>query len=241
MACLFAAVSLNANAFVVCVEDEPFLPLTNGHLSPPGSAQILMATAAKNLKIPLEIKIVPWKRCRALVVSGDYDAMLCAGYAGINFKNAVFPMLPGGSPDKAKAVGSVKTYLYRRKGGKADYVNGKFIGIASPLVGITSGYQTHIDAITQRGARFDDSAPSVEQQAKMLVAGRVDLVAGERAFARLLTKQYQEQLEQLPVPLIEPFYYLAFSKQYYPSHKEMVESLWNEIAKARKSAPYNNH
>ena len=36
-------------------------------------------------------------------------------------------MASGGVPDSAKAIGSTKTYLYRRIGTKADFVNGKFV------------------------------------------------------------------------------------------------------------------
>jgi len=237
MAALLAAMAINAHAFSVCLEDELFVPLTNPDLTKPGHAQILMDMVAQSLGVKITYEIAPWKRCQASVGNGIYDAVLGAGYAGINVQIAVFPMLSEGKPDSAKAVGSVKTMLYRRKGSKADYVNGSFINLNAP-VGITSGYQVNMVAVTKGGAQYYDGAKTVEQQVKMLLIDRVAMVAGEPAFTTLVNEKYRDKIESLPVPLSEAHYYLVFSNKYYDSQKDNVDTFWREIARVKNSAEY---
>ena len=146
-------------------------------------------------------------------------------------------MASGGVPDSAKAIGSTKTYLYRRIGTKADFVNGKFVNLATH-VGISPGYQAVTEAVTKGGAQVEESAKTVEQQAQKLLSGRLDLVAADVAFVKLVDEKYKDKLEPVPALLTEAFYYLAFSSKYYNAHKTDAETFWTEIAKVRASPAY---
>jgi hypothetical protein len=235
--CVLLACALDAGAFTICVEDEPFLPLLNGRFTPPGHAQILVEAVAKNLQILIRVQFAPWRRCTATIASGVVDAILAPSYAGKNIEIAVFPMLGPGQPDPSKAVGLTKTFLYRRKQTPPDFLNGRFVHLHTP-VAIASGYQASADAVTKGGGGIDDGAKTVEQLAAKLLAGRVDLVAGDVAFAQLVNARYQDQLEALPTMLHESHYYLAFSTQYYRANQGEVEAFWIELAKVKNSAGY---
>ena len=108
----------------------------------------------------------------ALVAAGTYDATLAAAYAGRNIELLVFPMRAPGIPDAAKATGSATTYLYRRKGTPADYVNGRFVRLSGP-VGVTAGFQASTEMVLKGGGQVYDGAKSADQLAKMLLAGEV--------------------------------------------------------------------
>lgn len=232
-----SAASFHANAFSVCTENEAFPPLTNAGRTPLGHSDILIEDAAKNLGVALNIKAAPWKRCQNEVENGDVDAILATSYAGKNIQISVFPMVSAGVPDSTKGIGSTKTYLYRRVGSKADFVNGKFVNLTSP-VGILPGYQAVNEAVTKGGAQVDEGAKTVDQQAQKMINSRLDMVAADIAFVKLVDEKYKDQLEPIPSLLMEASYYLSFSSKYYNAHKADVEKFWTEMAKVKASPAY---
>ena len=236
-AAALALLPVAATAMVVCVEDEPFLPMSNAGLEPPGHGQILIREVVRKQGVPLRIVLAPWKRCQALVAAGTYDATLAAAYAGRNIELLAFPMRAPGIPDGAKATGSATTYLYRRKGTPADYVNGRFVRLSGP-VGVTSGFQASTETVLKGGGQVYDGAKSADQLAKMLLAGRLELVAAEQAFVILAREKYRDELEALQAILHETDYYLAFSPAFYKAQRELVEKVWSEMATVRHSAAY---
>jgi ABC-type amino acid transport substrate-binding protein len=231
------AASAPAAALQVCVEQQPLLPLTNGGREPPGYAELLIKDTARNLGMSVEEVVAPWARCQKMVSSGFYDAVLNMTYARENRTMGVFPMTQPGTPDSSKALGRYISFVFRRIGSPADLVDGKIVYTKKP-VGIQIGYQLHRDLVEGMGWSVIEITNSASQMAKMLAAGRVDLVVGDFAMQREVEANFKTVLEPLPAPLNESFVYLVFSKKYYDGHSEDAERFWSEMARVRNSQDY---
>lgn len=226
-------------AIQVCVEEQPLLPLTNAGQEPRGYAEILVHDTARNLGIPLNEEVAPWARCRKMLSSGFYDAVLNMTYAGKNKSIGAFPMTQSGIPDSNKSVGRYISFLFRRVGSRADLVDGKIVNTAKP-VGIQVGYQLHRSVIEGLGWNVVEIPNEADQMAKMLAAGRVDLVAGDFAMQREVETNYKTVLEPLSASFSESSVYLVFSKTYYDAHREAAERFWEEMARVRNSQDYKD-
>lgn len=233
------AASAPAAAFVMCVEEQPLIPLANAGKVPRGYAEILVKEAARNLGIAMIETIAPWVRCEKMMASGVYDAALNMTFAGKNPAIGVFPMTQAGTPDTDKSVGRYTSRLFRRIGSPADMVDGLFINTAKP-VGIQTGYQLHRELIQKAHWSVLEIPNDANQMAEMLAGGRVDLLVGDYAVQRIVETKYKTLIEPLPSLFSDSVVYLVFSRKYYQAHQDTVEQLWAEIARVKISQGYKD-
>ncbi|NQD35927.1 hypothetical protein HPT27_02760 [Permianibacter sp. IMCC34836] len=221
--------------FRLCTEDQPSLPLSNLDPAHPGTAQVLIATAASNLKLNIEHYTDTWQNCQRHLKAGTTDAANIASYAGINKVIAVFPMR-GDSADPSKALGHIPTLLYRRVGTNVDFVNGTFVNLKTS-VGVLNSYQANSVDVGRAGGIVDDRSHSVHSLARRLLAGKLDLVAADPSLAELVKREYSGQIEALPNWLNNEPHYLVFTPTYYARNRDLVEAFWAELARLRSRQP----
>ena len=107
--------------------------------------------------------------------------------------------------------------------------DGKVFSNVSKPVGVPGGTKVVI-LEAQKFGRVDDSAKTDEQNIQKLLDGQIDLLAGYSFDLKvLIDSKYKDKVEILPVPLLETFYYLAFSKKFTATNKDFAEKVWDEI------------
>lgn len=95
----------------------------------------------------------------------------------------------------------------------------------------------HLQAIS---VASDGGAGNNEQNARKVLAGRADVMAIylDDASALLASPEFAGKLEPIALPLGESEFYLAFNQQYYATHRDAIERLWDGIRIVRHSVNY---
>jgi len=222
--------------FRLCSENLPFLPLTNTDPATPGDAQILLDMAAAATGTQIEHVTASWSDCQQMLDLGNVDALNAAGHAAINIAIAEFPQREG-RVDSTRSLGALRTDLFRRVGSPVQVRDGALVGLKT-RVGILHAYQVNSLSVARLGGTVDDNSRTITSLAKRLVSGQLDLVAGTDELRRLCAGLFANRIEQLPQPLDEAHYYLAFGKAYFAAHRDAIERLWDKLGQIRNSADY---
>lgn len=234
---IFATLVLMASSWAIaapktiktCIDSRSWLPYTNPDLKNPGLMQVAVHEAGKKLGIKIVEKALPWETCQASVKAGSIDAMIGAAYVDFNREFADFPQTLG-RVDSRRSLGSARILFVRKKGSKASF-DGKVLGGVTKPIGVAAGTQVMILEAKKFG-KVDDGAKTDEENIQKLLDGRIDVMAGYAFDLKvLIDSKYEDKVEILPVPLVETFYYLAFSKKFTVANKEFAEKIWDEIGK----------
>lgn len=232
-----ASVSRSAafiSSFSACIDDRPWIPYTNPDPKHPGDMQILINNTAQELRLTIDVVVLPWRRCLESVRSGKIDAMIGGGDVPFNRELAEFPK-NGMAIDTSRSLGTARVMLVKRNGSPSGWDGSHFVNVAKPI-GVAMGTQVMINAVSHAGAYADEGAKTDDQNMRKLLQHRVDLMAGyEFDLKELINKNYLGQVTVLPIPLIETHYYLAFSKPFYAKNSEFVETFWNRLSNLRDS------
>lgn len=223
-------------SFRLCIEDQSFLPLSNPDPDQPGDSEILLDYLVRASGARITPVHTTWRRCQEWLDAGQVDALHAASYAAIQITIAAFPMR-GERPDTRKSLGSLQTELFRRTGTTVDVRDNQFVNLKT-RVGILNAYQLNSLSVARLGGTVDDNSRTPESLAQRLLSGQLDLIAGSRHLHTLCTGTHAGKMERLPTPLDEAHYYLAFSKAFYASHRQAVETLWNKLAELKSSYAY---
>ena len=236
--CALAQVSLPGSAasgaLTVCVEDTVSQHGIFTDDSPSGIRMWALRMASEKAGIPVSLTFRPWKRCLRDVSRGETEAIAFVTYAGKNKDLFAFPM-KAGEVDTHSAMNSGAIALYRRKGEAKDFKNGKFFpdGV---VVGSRLGLVIIEVAMQSKNATLVEATNSDELVFKMLQAKRFDIAAfTEREGDQLVEQLGEGKIEKIREPLITTHSYLAFNKSVFESRKALAQTLWAEIAHARKS------
>ena len=219
-----------------CVENQPFMPLTNTDANLPGDGQILIEMAAAAVGATIHYRSASWEQCQQLVDSGEVDALVAASHAAINASIARFPMADD-EADPARSMGAVRTDLFRRIGSDVHVRKGRLVNLKK-RVGVMHAYQANSISVGRLGGTVDDNSRTMESLAKRLVAGQLDLVAGTSELRRLCAGPFAGKIERLPEPLDEDHYYFAFSNPFYAANQARAEAFWEAMAHIRQAPEY---
>jgi polar amino acid transport system substrate-binding protein len=103
-------------------------------------------------------------------------------------------------------------------------------------IGAKTGYSI-IPKINKLGAKVETAATS-EKILNKVIAGRLAAYAGlEGMVDAYLEKAPRTKLliEKIQPPLEDKPYFLIFNENFYHANKNLVETVWNNIAKVRDS------
>ncbi|MBC7531063.1 MAG: hypothetical protein H7318_05745 [Oligoflexus sp.] len=94
-------------------DDRPWIPYTNPDPQLPGSMQVLINNAARELDLSIQVVVLPWRHCLESVRSGKIDAMIGGGDVPFIRELAEFPKL-GAATDPSRSLGTARIMLVKR-------------------------------------------------------------------------------------------------------------------------------
>ena len=197
----------------------------------------ILDRVAQKLGLNFVYRKAPWQRCFDALKRGEID-----GIVGVSYKaeRTQYGSYPGGqTPDVRKRLNYDKYVLVRRKGSPVLW-DGKTITGLDGAIGTQFGYSV-TELLFSQGVRVDQGSPGGAELLHKLSLGRVAAAAmleGE-AKALLASSEFQgENLEIIPIPLVEKPYYLLLSNRLAQHRGDLASAIWNSIEIVRETAEY---
>ncbi len=225
-----------ATTLRLCQDSEDVYPWTLKNR--PGLNNILLKIVEAKLGLHLVFVAEPWKRCQEEMKAGSVDGMFAISYLPQRLEFGLYPMA-GNAVDHGKRLMSDGYSVFRRRGDASVSWNGKVLVAPGP-VGAQRGYSI-LHQLQLLNVRIDDGTYAVDDNLRKLVLGRVAAVALRtlEGDSMLLTnREFTDQLERIPLPLVEKPYYLMLSRQFVAGHDKLARSIWDMIAQVRESPEY---
>lgn len=190
---------------------------------------------ARRAGIEFDYQSMPWKRCLAQIRANQIDGVFAVSFSQ---ERLVLGAYPGGlRPDPARRMHVDRYLLVRRKGSRVDW-DGRHFRNLDGRVGFQLGYSVG-DFLRGQGVLVDEGSQRSDELLQKLLSGRVQAAAlGGGDALRLVRGPLAEQLEVLPVPLIEKPYFLMLSHDFVARRPELAERLWKTVAEVRNSPAY---
>ncbi|WP_148715556.1 hypothetical protein [Chitinolyticbacter meiyuanensis] len=211
--------------FLICTLDTGFPPLS--HPNGSGLAQRAVEQAIVGLPLQLKWTLAPRRRCVAEIQTGRVQAI----FAIRNPRYSTVVAYPGGNtrPDARHAAAIVRVRVYRLKGSAAHWDGTRFALLGNRAVGVQSGFG-YKDTLVALGVPVDDGAAELKQQFAKLASGRLALVLAIEGEADLLLQgELATRIEALPLPFVDDPLYLVVNQQFYATHREAIDTLWQRL------------
>jgi len=222
----------------VAYEDKTQFPYYMGEtqrvLEKPGAAVELVKLLEE--RIPgLQIKFsrYPWKRCLAMLETGQVDGIFNASYNEERTRIGAYPRKDG-QVDPSRRLTTISYHLYSLPNADLGW-NGKTFANPDLEIGAPLGYSIVND--------LEDLEVSVMkvrssmQSLQLLIARRVDAVALQSVTADFLLTRNADQLSgivRIDPPLRTKPYYLMLSRQFKAENPELSEQIWNAVGQLRQ-------
>jgi polar amino acid transport system substrate-binding protein len=238
LVCAFAVAAAPAAATTLrlCTDEQSRLPF----ITPQGTgmADVLIKEAAKEVGITVEFRPAPISRCREEIRVHAMDGFPTVPYSPSVKNFMAFPM-HGNEPDPSRAVNHIRALVFRRVGTAAGWDGVRFTRLNTPVL-VPSGSVLLLDRLTQMGIPLENTARGLEANFQKLLAGRAELAVGSEFTGNALMAQplFAGRIEALPMAFTDEPYYLSVSKRYRDANPDVVEKLWNAMARIRKSPAY---
>ncbi|QLC73682.1 transporter substrate-binding domain-containing protein [Pseudomonas sp. LPB0260] len=187
------------------VGDEQFAPYSfaaSHDATPQGLDVELVSTVLQAAGIDYELRLYPWQRVKRMLEQGGVD--MAFQFAGTAERHAQYLL-----------VGPIRTgstvFMAAHKSALGDWQ--QLSDLEPYVIGQVKGYAYDTD-YDQAPLKRDSSAQSPRQLVSMLLAGRVDLIVGDRVqllhYARELGAE--DKVRILPRPLAHMPRFVAFAK-----------------------------
>ncbi|AMC36128.1 substrate-binding periplasmic protein [Janthinobacterium sp. B9-8] len=222
----------------LCYEDVDVYPWVYGKNE--GMDRYLLQAVSSRLKINIEYRPRPWKRCQYEVRNGISDGMFSASFNTERQEYAVYPTLANGQPDPNYRMARDDYRIYRRTGTTINWQSRRMNHVN--LIGIQAGYSIHAE-LHAAGYTLEDSSKNVSDLMRKLDAGIVDVVItmqGPAQHTLQTLPHLTSRIEVLPIPYKVNNLYLPLNKGYCQKQAERCHALWQEIRNVRESTEYQN-
>lgn len=232
--CAFAAgAAPAATPLRLCFEREEVLPWRT--LGGTGLNFELLGEVARRNALQFEYRSMPWKRCLEQLRANQVDGAFAVSFTPERLALGAYP--GGDSADPSKRLHMSRYLLVRRKGSTVDW-DGKQFHKLDGRIGFQLGYSVG-DFLRSRQVPVDEGSQRSDELAQKLIAGRVAAAAmGGGDVARIMRGPLGQQLEVLPVPLLEKSYFLVFSHKFADSQPALAARIWESIEQVRTSPAY---
>jgi polar amino acid transport system substrate-binding protein len=231
---LFAAMPAKAQqAITLCFERQEVLPwrTLDGH----GLDFELLNEAARRIGIRFDYRSMPWKRCLAQVKANEVDGLFAASFSADRQDIGVYP--GGPQADPARRMHTDSYVLVRRKGSAIDW-DGKKFSHVDGRIGFQLGYSVG-EFLRSKQVPVDEGSQQADELVQKMLAGRLSAAAlGGGDAVRLMRSPVTDQLEVLPVPLVEKPYYLVLSHRLVEKDPKLAERIWDAIGAVRAQPAY---
>lgn len=187
------------------VGDEQFAPysfVTVDNDSPRGLDVELVQTTLQEAGIDANLRLYPWARVKRMLERGEVD--MAFQFVGTPERRAQYqlvgPLRSGATVFMTTA--KIKLNDWRTFDDFSPFVIGQVRGYA---------YQNDFD---HADLTRDTTAQNPRQLVSMLLAGRIDIIVGDRSQLLYFVKEQRalDRVRLLPTPLIEMQRYVAFAK-----------------------------
>lgn len=225
----------------LCFERQEVLPWRT--LDGGGLNFELLGEVARRVGIAFDYQSMPWKRCLAQVKANQVSGAFAVSFSREREALGVYPGTLGhtrGAEDRAdpdKRMHVDRYVLVRRKGGRVDW-DGKHFANVDGRIGFQLGYSVG-DFLRAQNVPVDEGSQQADELLQKLLAGRLVAAAlGGGDAVRLTHTPYGQDIEVLPVPLVEKPYYLILSHAFVAQHPDLAARIWNTVEEVRTSPAY---
>jgi polar amino acid transport system substrate-binding protein len=127
--------------------------------------------------------------------------------------------------------------LVRRKGSRVDW-DGKHFANVDGRIGFQLGYSVG-DFLRAQNVPVDEGSQQADELLQKLLAVRLVAAAlGGGGAARLMHTPYANEIDVLPVALVEKPYYLILSHAFVAQHPDLAARIWNTVEVVRTGPAY---
>lgn len=219
-------------------DHPPFtLPANNAQAPGPGILLELIQAAATESQLAIAWQRLPWKRCILALQKGEVDGIFPTIWQA---ERDAWGQFPG--RDRQRDLPVQRQYrlwqadypIATRRDTSLSWDGQRFAnlkyGLNSPL-----GYLTH-QRLADLGALANVSLQP-EKALQLVASGRLDGFVIERNISLALIKelQLQEQLQFLPLPLLQADWHLPLSHPFYQRHPQLAMRFWQALGQQRET------
>jgi len=207
-----------------------------------GVAYEVINEVATQLGINILIKRYPWKRCLAYLKDGSIDGVMGASYLKERSEFGHYPQTDTGDIDYERIIYSSVYWLYSND--ERVVWDGKTLvfpegGVAGTGLGYSSA-----KLLRNLGVEvFEAYSPST--LVSMFMSQELAVIAG---YAKQIESHFEdyrrrvginsEPIRKLHIPLAQDHMFLLVSKQFYRTHKQAAENVWNVLGDIHKNGRY---
>jgi polar amino acid transport system substrate-binding protein len=217
----------------LCFERQEVLPWRT--LDGGGLNFELLNEVARRTGVEFDYQSMPWKRCLAQLKANQVGGAFAVSFSQERLALGAYP--GGQKADPQQRMHVDRYMLARRKGSRVDW-DGKAFRNLDGRVGFQLGYSVG-DFLRAQGVLVDEGSQRSDELLQKLVTGRVEAAAlGGGDALRLVRGPLAEQIEVLPLPLVEKPYFLMLSHDFVAKQPALAERIWKTIAEVRTSPAY---
>jgi polar amino acid transport system substrate-binding protein len=224
-------------ALSFCHEDQDSFPWVLRDR--PGLNIHMMRLLERELKMPIKLVPMPWKRCLAEMAKNNVHGAFAASYKVDRLEMGHYPAARDGRPDPALRLHTSSYSLYRLRGSSINW-NGKAFENLTGQIGTLSAHSI-IDFLRDRGVSVDDGSKSPVETLRKVQAGRLQGAALQTSRTEHILSQHPDlarSIERVPVLLEERPYFLMLSFGLVEQAPELAGTIWRNIERIRESAEY---
>lgn len=181
----------------------------------------------------------PWKRCLEEMRRGDFDGIFAAADSEERRTFGVFPTLPNGEADPARALHEDVFQVFLRKDGAASW-DGKLLQVPSNGVLVQRGYVIG-GILRERGFDVREVTNSAGDGLRQLAAGMFDVAVLQGLESEVLLRSHttwSTKVTKAPMPYATLPMYLFVGTGVYERDPKRIEAIWASIATIRKTPAY---
>ena len=220
-----------------CYEDHSVYPWVTGVKQ--GLVFYLLNKTEAELRLNFDLISLPWKRCLNEVKAGRIHAAIGASYIQDRAKWGTYPTDANGNINKELRLFYANFFVYRRNDSAVRWHNQRFENLRQQSVGVQLGYSVGKD-LEELGYPIT-YLPASEDLVAVFKTKALEVIVLENSEAdRVIAAN--PGLENLMVKEDDPVkggeQYLLFNTVYYNANSALAHSIWETLAKVRRSKAY---
>lgn len=222
----------------LCQDDVDVFPW---HMkSRQGLSPFMLNEVSKRTGIAIAVESMPWKRCLAMVQTGQIDGAIAASYSQERMAIGSYPLNSQKTIDTHRRMSEEAYSLFILKNNPEQvHWNGKQLSTTTKPVAAQLGYSI-VKTLQTMNILVDDSDKRPELLLRKLMLGTVSAAVLNTRQGEFLLKDpaFSGSIIQLEPPLVKREGYLLLAHDYVRSNPAQAERIWDEIAQVRESAAY---
>jgi polar amino acid transport system substrate-binding protein len=213
----------------------------------------LLKILERRLGVKINLVKYPWKRCLAMMKSGEIDGVIGSSFKPDRLNMGSYPTKQGGSNestrerdvDISKRLHISGYSLYRLKGTPIEWNGKTFKNLGDKTIAAQMDFTIAVDLL-KLGAVIKETPEDPSFIFRGLINGHFAAAALQTSTANHIlnrNSEYRSRIEKCSVD-VSPFhqkpYYLMLSFQLMSKYPGFAEKIWKGIEEVRESDAYKN-